>query len=316
MEYRNLGRSGLKVSQMALGTNAFGTRADEATGIAIVHAALDAGINLIDTADMYGSGESERIIGLALKGRRSQAVLATKCWFPTGDGPNDRGTSRKHIMDAVDASLRRLQTDYIDLYQMHNWDPTTPIEETMRALDDLVRAGKVRYIGCSNFAGWQIVKANAVADRHGWARFVSNQPEYSPVNRKIEHEVIPASEAEGVGQIVYFPLAGGLFTGKYRRGEAPPEGSRAAKQGPRFAERWLTDANFDLAEGMEAVAAEAGVTLPQLTLAWVMARPGVTAAIVGASRPQQVAQNVSACDVKLSAEVLEKVTSLSEPFTR
>ncbi|MEW8977522.1 MAG: aldo/keto reductase [Symbiobacterium sp.] len=316
MEYRNLGRSGLKVSQMALGTNSFGTRSDEATSIRIVHAALDAGINLIDTADMYGQGESERMIGLALKDRRSRAIIATKCWYPTGDGPNDRGTSRKHIMDAVDASLRRLQTDYIDLYQVHRWDPETPIEETMRALEDLVRSGKVRYIGCSNFAAWQIVKANAVADRHGWARFISNQPEYSPVNRQIEREVVPACEAEGVGQIVYFPLAGGLFTGKYRRGEAPPAGSRAATQGSRFVERWFTDANFDLVEAMERLAAEAGVTLAQLTLAWVMSRPGITAAIVGASRPEQVLQNVSACDVRLAPEVLQKVTELSEPFAR
>lgn len=316
MEYRNLGRSGLKVSQMALGTNAFGTRSDEATSIKIVHAALDAGINLIDTADLYGQGESERIIGLALKDRRSRALIATKCWYPTGDGPNDRGTSRKHIMDAVDASLRRLQTDYIDLYQVHHWDPTTPIEETMRALEDLVRAGKVRYIGCSNFSGWQIVKANAVADRHGWARFISNQPEYSPVNRRIEQEVIPASLAEGVGQIVYFPLAGGLFTGKYRRGQAPPEDSRAAKQGQRFVDRWFTEANFDLMEAMEGVAREAGVKLAQLTLAWVMARPGVTSAIVGASRPEQVAQNVSACEVGLPQEIMDRVTALSEPFTR
>ncbi|BAD40692.1 aldo/keto reductase [Symbiobacterium thermophilum] len=316
MEYRNLGRSGLKVSKMALGTNAFGTRTDEATAIRIVHAALDAGINLIDTADMYGQGESERMIGLALKDRRSRAVLATKCWYPTGDGPNDRGASRKHIMDAVDASLRRLQTDYIDLYQIHRWDGDTPIEETMRALEDLVRAGKVRYIGCSNFAAWQIVMANAVADRHGWSRFISNQPEYSPVSRQIEQEVIPACLADGVGQIVYFPLAGGLFTGKYRRGEAPPPDSRAAKQGPRFAERWLTPAHFDLVEAMEHVAREAGLTLTQLTLAWVMARPGVTAAIVGASRPEQVAENVSACEVQLPQEVMDRVTALSEPFTR
>lgn len=314
MEYRNLGHSGLKVSKMALGTNAFGTRSDEATGIAVVHAALDAGINLIDTADMYGAGESERIVGLALKGRRSEAILATKCWYPMGEGPNDRGISRKHIMDAVDASLKRLGTDYIDLYQMHNWDPSTPIEESMRALDDLVRSGKVRYIGCSNFAGWQIVKANAVADQKGYVRFVSNQPEYSPANRKIEAEVIPAGLADGVGQIVYFPLAGGLLTGKYHRNEAPPAGSRAITQGERFVKRWFTDANWSLAEGMEAVAREGGLSLPHLTLAWVMARPGVTAAIVGASRPEQVVQNAAACDVALSAEAMARVEELSAAF--
>jgi aryl-alcohol dehydrogenase-like predicted oxidoreductase len=314
MEYRNLGRSGLKVSPISLGTNAFGGRADEATSIAVVHKALDSGINLIDTADTYMGGESERIIGLALQGRRAQAVLATKGWFPMGEGPNDRGLSRKHILDAVDASLRRLQTDYIDLYQMHNWDPETPLEETLETLNDLVRSGKVRYIGCSNFAGWQFVKALGISERRGWARFISNQPEYSPANRKIERDVIPAGIAEGVGQIVYFPLAGGLFTGKYKRNEAPPEDSRAITQGERFKTRWMTDRNFTLVERMTEIAAEAGISLPHLAIAWAMAKPGVTSAIVGASKVAQLTDNIGACEAKLTPEVIKLVDEVSADF--
>lgn len=307
MEYRNLGRSGLKVSAMSLGTNAFGTRADEATSIAVVHKALDLGINLLDTADVYGNGESERIIGLALKGRRSQAVLATKCVMPMGNGPNDSGASRQHILDAVDASLKRLQTEYIDLYQMHRWDANTPLEETLRTLDDLVRWGKVRYIGSSNYTGWQIAKAVGVQERYGWARFISNQPEYSPVRRGIEREIIPAGLSEGVAQIVYFPLAGGLLSGKYKQGEAPPPDSRAVTQGQRFVNNFLTDRNFAIADRLHKIASEAGISLPHLTLAWVMAKPGVGSAIVGATKPGQVEENAGASAVKLPADVIKAV---------
>lgn len=296
---------------MSLGCNAFGVRSDEATSIAVVHQALDAGINLLDTADIYGNGESERLVGKALKGRRHQAVLATKGYGKMGDGPNDVGASRKHILDAVDASLRRLETDYIDLYQMHNWDPNTPLEETLKTLDDLVRWGKVRYLGCSNYAAWQIVKALGLSDKLGLERFVSNQPEYSPANREIEREIIPAGLSEGVGQIVYFPLAGGLLTGKYKRGEAAPAGSRAITQGERFVNRWFTDANWTLAEQMSKIAEEVGVSLSHLALAWVMAKPGVASAIVGASRPEQVVDNVKACDVKLSPEVIAQIDAIS-----
>jgi 1-deoxyxylulose-5-phosphate synthase len=314
LEYRNLGRSGLKVSVMSLGTNAFGPRSDEPTAIAVVHAALDAGINLIDTADIYANGESERMIGLALNGRRSQAVLATKFWNRMGPGPNDRGGSRLHIINAVEASLRRLQTDFIDLYQIHNFDAETPLEETLHELDQLVRSGKVRYIGCSNFAAWQIVKALGISDRNGWVRFISHQPEYSLLNRKIEREVIPACLSEGVGNIVYFPLAAGVLTGKYRKGEPFPLGSRAEKA-PQFAGRWLTDRNLDTAERLRKVAAEAGLTLSQLSLAWPMAKPGVASVIAGASRPEQVTENVSACALKLSADLVRQADELTAEFT-
>ncbi len=299
---------------MSLGCNAFGARADEATSIAIVHKALDSGINLIDTADIYTSGESERIIGKALKGRRSQAVLASKCVGRMGSGPNDAGASRQHILDAVDASLKRLETDYIDLYQMHMWDSETPLEETLRTLDDLVRWGKVRYIGCSNYAAWQLVKALGISERQGYVRFVSNQPEYSPVNRHIERELVPAGLSEGVGQIVYFPLAGGLFTGKYKQGEQPPEGSRALTQGERFSNRFLTPQNFAVAQKLAAIGDEAGISLPHLVLAWVMAKPGIASAIVGATKVAQLEDNLGACEVKLTAEIIKVVDEATVPF--
>lgn len=295
---------------MALGCNSFGPRADEATSVAIVHAALDAGINLIDTADIYTSGVSETFLGKALQGRRSQAVLATKVQGKMGEGPNDQGLSRQHILDGVDASLKRLGTDYIDLYQCHFVDPTTPLEETLGALNDLVRWGKVRYIGCSNFAAWQIVKSLAISESRGWARFISNQPEYSPAVRKIEREIIPAGLSEGVGQIVYFPLAGGLFTGKYKKDQPFPAGSRADKQ-ERFKAWALTDANYALAARLEDVAAGAGLSLPHLVMAWVMAKPGITSAIVGATSAAQVQANVAACDVQLTPELIKQVDEIS-----
>jgi len=314
MEYRALGWSGLKVSALSLGTNAFGGRADEASSIAVVHAALDAGVNLIDTADIYTGSESERIIGKALKGRRSAAVLATKVFYPVGTGPNEAGSSRVHILDAVDASLRRLEVDYIDLYQLHDWDPVTPLEETLRTLDDLVRWGKVRYVGCSNFAAWQMVKALGISERRGLVRFISSQPEYSPLRRQIEREMVPAGLAEGVGQIVYFPLAGGLLTGKYWPGTEPPVGSRAVTQGSRFVSRWLTERNFALADRLAALAAEAGLSLTHLTLAWVMAKPGVASAIVGATKVAQLQENLGACEVSLSPDLMVKIDAASAEF--
>ena len=312
MQYRCLGRTGLRVSVYGLGTNAFGGRADEATSVRIIHHALDHGVNLIDTANIYTGGESERIIGKAIRDRRHQVILATKCGMRTGDGPNDRGSSRWHIMRELEGSLRRLGTDYVDLYQIHEFDPDTPLEETLRALDDLVRQGKVRYVGCSNYAAWQLCKALWVSDRLGLVRYESVQPPYSPLDRRIERELVPLCLDQGVGILTYYPLAGGILTGKYRPGEAPPPGSRAVTQ-PRFAER-LSDRNLRLAEALAGLAREVGVTVAQLALAWAMHRPGITSVLVGATRVEQQEENLRAVDVALDAEVIDRINQLSAEF--
>jgi aryl-alcohol dehydrogenase-like predicted oxidoreductase len=312
MIYRKLGRSGLSVSAYALGTNAFGGRADEETSIAIIHHALDHGVNLIDTANVYTNSNSERIIGKALRGRRDQAVVATKCALKVGDGPNDEGASRTHIMREIDRSLGRLATDYVDLYQIHTWDERTPLEETMRALDDLVRAGKVRYVGCSNYAAWQVTRALWVSDRRGLVHYDSVQPAYSPADRRIEAELVPCCLAEGLGLLVYFPLAGGVLTGKYKPGSPPPQGSRAVTQ-PQFAQR-LTEQNLRLAQDMAGLASEIGSTISQLTLAWVMSRPGITSVLVGATKVAQQEENLKAVDLKVPQQILNRVTELSAAF--
>jgi len=312
MIYRKLGRTGLSVSAYALGTNAFGGRADEETSIAIIHHALDHGVNLIDTANVYTNSNSERIIGKALRGRRDQAVVATKCALKVGDGPNDEGASRTHIMREIERSLARLATDYVDLYQIHTWDERTPLEETMRALDDLVRAGKVRYVGCSNYAAWQVTRALWVSDRRGFVHYDSVQPAYSPADRRIEAELVPCCLAEGLGLLVYFPLAGGVLTGKYKPGTPPPQGSRAVTQ-PQFAQR-LTERNLRLAQDMTGLASEIGSTISQLTLAWVMSRPGVTSALVGATKVAQQEENLKAVDLTVPQQILDRVTELSTAF--
>ena len=312
MIYRTLGRSGLNVSAYGLGTNAFGGRADEETSIAVIHHAIDHGVNLIDTANVYTDSNSERIIGKATRDRRDRVVLATKCALKVGDGPNDQGASRGHIMREVERSLARLDTDYIDLYQIHTWDEHAPLEETLRALDDLVRAGKVRYAGCSNYAAWQVCRALWTSDRRGFVRYESVQPGYSPADRRIEPELVPCCLAEGVGLIVYFPLAGGVLTGKYKPGSPPPQGSRALTQ-PQFARR-LTEQNLRLAQDMAGLASEIGCTVSQLTLAWVMQRPGITSALVGATRVAQQEENLKAVDLKVPPQILDRVTELSAAF--
>jgi len=312
IKYRQLGRSGLRVSAFALGTNAFGGRADEAASIAVIHHALDHGVNLIDTANIYTDTRSETIIGKALQGRRARAIVATKCGMRMGDGPNDMSSSRWHIMREIEGSLRRLQTDYVDLYQIHQFDEHTPVEETLEAFDDLIRQGKVRYIGCSNFAAWQVCKALWMSERHGLARYVSVQPEYSPADRRIEPELVPVCLDQGVGLIVYFPLAGGILTGKYKPGAQPPQGSRALTQ-PAFARR-LNERNLALAQNMERLAAEIGVTVAQLTLAWVMNRPGITSALVGATRVAQQEENLKAVDLELRPDVVTRINELSQAF--
>ena len=312
MKYRRLGTSGLRVSVLGLGCNTFGRFADADQTARIVHTALDQGVNFFDTADIYSAGTSEEFLGRALAGRRHQAVVATKVNGATGDGPNDRGSSRAHIMDGVHASLRRLGMGHIDLLQLHNWDPKTPIEESLAALDDLVRQGKVRYIGCSNFTGWQLVWSLWVSDRRGWASFVSTQPEYSLLARGIEAELLPACQAFGVGVIPYFPLAGGLLTGKYKEGAPAPSGTRGY-QSERFERRFMTPRNFTIVRSLEAWAAERGHTVAELAVAWLLARPAVSTVITGTTRPEQVVANVNAAAWELTAAEAEEVAALAPP---
>ena len=312
MEYRNLGRSGLQVSVVGLGTNNFGGRMDAGATANVVDACLDHGINLFDTADVYGGqGKSEEFLGKALQksSKRDQAVVATKFASPMGEGPHTSGGSRKYIMSAVDASLKRMGVDYFDLYQIHRPDAKTPMEETMRALDDLVRVGKVRYLGNSNFAGWQISHADHIAQREHLTAFISAQNEYSLLNRSIEREVVPASEAFGLGILPFFPLASGLLTGKYRRGEAPPEGARLSAES--WAQRSLTDSNFDAVEKLEEYAQAHGHTLLELAFSWLASKPYVGSVIAGATKPEQVAANAAAASWKLSAEEMADVDAIS-----
>ncbi len=299
MEFRSVGGSGLAVSLAGLGCNNFGGRIDEDATRAVVSAALDAGITLFDTADIYGGSRSEELLGRALGSHRDDVVVATKFAMPMGDGPYAAGGSRRYVMRAVEASLRRLGTDHIDLYQMHAPDPTTPIEETLAALDDLVRQGKVRYLGSSNFTGWQIADADWTARAGGFDRFLSAQNEWSLLRRGVEREVVPAAERFGLSVLPYFPLAGGALTGKYRRGEPAPAGSRhAADNGSR----WLTDANFTRIEALTTLAADLGHSVGALAQAWLAAQPVVCSVIAGATRPEQVRENVAALEWRLSNE--------------
>jgi aryl-alcohol dehydrogenase-like predicted oxidoreductase len=312
MKYLPLGKAGLKVSAIGLGTNSFGGRADKATSIATIHAALDAGVTLLDTANTYTAGNSETIIGEALQGRRQQAVVATKAGMKVGDTWADNGSSRRHLFGQLEISLRRLQTDYIDLYQIHRFDPDTPLEETLRALDDMVSQGKVRYVGASNYAAWQLMKALAISEKHGFVRYESIQPEYSLANRAVEREIIPLCRDQGIGLIPYFPLAGGILTGKYRRGEEPPAGSRFSA--PQARARLQDEARMSLSEGVAAVAKEVGCTPAQLALAWLLHQPTVCSVISGATRPEQVVDNVGSLEVALPAEVLKRLDEMSRAF--
>lgn len=308
MKYRQLGRSGLWVSVVGLGTNQFGGKVDEKGVAEIIDAALDLGVNFIDTADVYTGGKSEETIGKAIAKRRDQVVLATKVGSRTGDGPNDVGASRRHIIAGVEASLRRLGTEYIDLYQIHRFDPHTPFEETMRALDDLVRSGKVRYIGASNYAAWQLCRANDVAEMRGWTPFISIQPHYHMLERSIEKELVPYCEAFGVGIIPYFPLAGGFLTGKYRRGQAPPPGSRG--EASAYVQQYFTERNFDAVERLEAFAKARGKSMAELAIAWLIARPQVASVIAGVTSVEQLQQNVKASEWELSPKEMEEIEKI------
>jgi aryl-alcohol dehydrogenase-like predicted oxidoreductase len=313
MEQRRLGKSGLAVSLVGLGCNNFGGRTDKDGARKVIDKAIDSGINFFDTADIYAQGKpggSETIIGELLGNRRKDIILATKFSGPMDDRGWLKGTSRRYIMTAVEASLRRLQTDWIDLYQLHFPDPLTPIEETLRALDDLVRAGKVRYIGHTNLAGWQIADAEWTAKHHGLNAFVSSQDEYSLVVRDVESEKLPAVEAFGLGFLPYFPLASGLLTGKYEKGKSAPEGTRFAKS-PALAERYMTDHNVAIVEKLKAFCAQRGHTMLELAFSWLAARPRISSVIAGATRPEQIEQNVAAVNWKLSAEELAEIDKLT-----
>ncbi len=310
MQHRRLGGSGLWVSEIAYGnwlTHA--SQVAEETATACVHAALDAGITTFDTADVYAQTGAESVLGRALRGqRRAGLEILTKVYWPTGPGPNDRGLSRKHIRESCDASLQRLQTDYIDVYQAHRFDHHTPLEETLRAFDDLVRAGKVLYVGVSEWRSDEIRAALGIAEQMGFDRIVSNQPQYSMLWRVIEAEVVPTCEAAGIGQVVWSPMAQGVLTGKYLPGAAPPEGSRATDpHGSGFISRWLRDDVLERVQALRPMAQDAGLTMAQLAVAWVLGNANVSAAIIGASRPEQVSDTVRASGVTLPDDLRARI---------
>ena len=320
MEYRQLGRSGLRISKLTLGTMGFGGSAqfsdvgqiDLAGASRQIDMALDAGVNVIDTADIYSLGASEEIIGAALESRRDRFLLSTKARFAMGPGPNDGGLSRHHLIEACEASLRRLRTDHIDLYQLHEWDGQTPLEETLAALDQLVRSGKVRYVGCSNFAGWHVMKALGIAQRLDLPTFVSQQVYLSLQERSAEYEIVPSAIDQGLGLLIWSPLAGGWLTGKYRRGQPAPAGARHAGQ---WAEPPIYDEDrlYDTIDVLVEVAEAHGVSPARVALAWLLTRPGVTSVIVGARTEEQLADNLEASSLELSAAEHARLEAVSRP---
>jgi voltage-dependent potassium channel beta subunit len=313
MQYRRLGNSGLKVSVISLGSwLTYGGYVGREQAMATIDAAYERGINFFDTANIYMRGEAEKVVGEALrKYPRESYVLATKVWGKMGDGPNDRGLSRKHIMAQCEASLRRLGVEYIDLYYCHAFDYDTPMEETLRAMDDLVRQGKVLYIGVSNWSAAQIAEAAGIADKYLLNRIVANQPLYNMFARDIEREVIPLCERLGIGQVVYSPLAQGVLTGKYKSVGDAPAGSRATDSfGKETVKSWLKEENLRKVERLRPIAAELGLTLAQLALAWTLRHANISSAIIGASTPEQVADNARACDVALPAEALARIEEM------
>lgn len=312
MNYRRLGNSGLKVSELGLGTNAFGKRADQETSTRIIDHALDHGINFIDTANIYAGSESERIIGQALAGKRHNVVLATKAGLVNGQGPNERGSSRYHLQQELENSLKRLKTDYVDLYQIHTFDPNTPLEETLRTLDDMVTSGKVRYIGASNYAAWEIMKALGISELRGYARYVSTQTSYSLADRTPEPELVPLCLDQGVGIIPYFPLAGGILTGKYGQGASTPAGSRAETD-PNF-NRFLEDRNLKLGQQVSQLAAEHRHSPSALSLAWLMNRPAVSTVIVGATKTEQLDDNLKSLEIEIDEALGSSLDEISDDF--
>ncbi|MFO8064225.1 MAG: aldo/keto reductase [Spirochaetota bacterium] len=320
MKYTRLGNSGLVVSKVCLGTMVFGEEgprgADEESSLEMIRNFVEAGGNFIDTADVYAGGRSEEIVGKGLSQlTRDQIIIATKVRMPVGEGPNDIGLSRKHIVESVEKSLRRLGTDYIDLYYTHMWDPVTPLEETLRALDDMVRAGKVRYIGVSNFTAWQVMKALGLSDNNGFVRYVAGQYQHSLVERDIEHEFDGLFADQGVGEVPWGALGGGFLSGKYRRGERPEEG-RLAMMPDAAEEAWSrrsVERNWQILDAVGDVAEKQGITYSQTALAWVLRRPTVSSALLGVRTPVQLDDNIGAVDVNLSDEEYERLDTISRP---
>jgi aryl-alcohol dehydrogenase-like predicted oxidoreductase len=323
MEHTRLGRTGLQVSRLCLGTMTFGLQRDEPTAVAILDRAAEGGIDFLDTSDAYPlggdlttRGVTEEILGRWLRGKRDRFIVATKCFAPTGPAPFDAGNSRKHILAAVDASLRRLQTDYIDLYQLHGYDPETPIDETLGALDDLVHQGKVRYVGCSNFLTYQLVRAIGRSETLHLARFDSVQPRYNLLFRQIEREMLPFCGEEGVGVIPYNPIAGGLLSGKHSRTAPPPEGTRftLGSAAEAYQDRYWHDREFDTVEVLRQLAQEAGVSLVTLSVAWVLANKTITAPIIGASRPEQLDSSLASAEFTLDDDLKHKLDECTHQY--
>ena len=320
MEYRQLGHSGLKVSALSFGAGTFGGsneffrawgQSDVNEASRLVDVCLDAGVNLFDVADVYSDGLAEEILGQAIKGKRNQLLLSTKCTFRLGKGPNDVGSSRFHILESVEGSLRRLGTDHIDIYHMHGFDATTPIEETLDALNTLVRAGKIRYIACSNFSGWHLMKSLAISEKYGWARYVAQQSYYSLVGREFEWELMPLGLDQKVATLVWSPLGWGRLTGKIRRGHPLPEVSRLHKtsdRGPQVAEEYL----YTVVDALDEVAQETGRSVPQIALNWLLQRPTVASIIMGARNEEQLKQNLAAADWNLTTEQIARLDAASE----
>jgi aryl-alcohol dehydrogenase-like predicted oxidoreductase len=323
MEHARLGRTGLQVSRLCLGTMTFGLQSDESTSVAILDRAADGGIDFLDSSDAYPLGGdlntrgiTEAILGRWLRGKRDRFIVATKCFAPTGPAPFDAGNSRKHIMAAVDASLRRLQTDYIDLYQLHGYDRATPIDETLGALDDLVHSGKVRYTGCSNFLTYQLVRAVGRTETLGLARLDCVQPRYNLLFRQIEREMLPFCLEEGVGVIPYNPIAGGLLSGKHFRSAPPAEGTRftLGTAGGMYQDRYWHEREFGTIDELRKLADKAGINLVTLAVAWVLANPAVTAPIIGASRPDQLQASLAAADLVLDGDLKRQLDELTHQY--
>jgi aryl-alcohol dehydrogenase-like predicted oxidoreductase len=322
MEYRQLGASGLHVPVLSFGTATFGgsgeffkawgsTQVEEATRL--VNLCLDAGVNLFDTADIYSDGLSEEILGKALTGLRDKVIISSKATFPMGKGPNDQGSSRFHLLKACEDSLRRLNTDYIDIYHMHGFDGVTPVEETMRTLDDLVQSGKVRYIACSNFSGWHLVKAQAISEKYGWNKYVAHQVYYSLINREYEWELMPLGLDQKVGGIVWSPLAAGRLGGKYRRNHPIPQDSRVAQGGSPVPESAIAEETFyNIMDALDEVAAETGKTVAQISLNWLLQRPTIATLVIGARNEEQLKQNLDAVGWNLTTDQVKKLDVASE----